>query len=895
MKSKDLLSLLVALLALVLAGSNLGCNGSAPPPVVATHLAVSVSGVNATAGTAVSVMVTAVDASGASATTYAGTVHFTSSDPQAMLPPDSKLMGGTGTFSVTFKTAGGQTVSVDDTAAASIAGISAVAVNPGAAMQLNLTAASAETMGFAFTLSVSAADSYGNAATGYAGTLHFTSSDAQATLPANAPLPNGSGSFPGVTLKTIGTQTITATDTVTASLKGSTSAINVVSNAATHLSVSGPTNSQARATFKLAVSALDAANNVSAAYSGTVHFTSSDAQAMLPANSTLAAGTAQFSATLETSGTQTLTATDTASASINGSSSISVAATNPLALSLNCNSTSGGCTSTTTPPNGVAGNLYYPHVTHCILFHCFTGYGFPLAATGGVPPFSWSWAAAAGSSLPPGLNVSNSPNQISGKPTQTGTFNIVLTVSDSGLPSVQTSQNYNITITPPPPPVVNTAQTQVSAVLNQPLNHTFTATGNSLQQPFTWSETGALPAGLAFASSGTLSGTPTQTGSSQISVTATDQFKQTSAAANFTIVVTAHGFLLTGSMATPRRFHTATLLPNGKVLVAGGEDAGSTAFASAELYDPSTGTFSATGSMTVPRVGHTATLLNNGKVLITGGASDPSEAAVASAELYDPGAGTFTATTGSMTTARVTHTATLLSDGRVVLVGGDVIFFNGVQNTNIKALASAEIFDTNTGTFAATGNMTVPRENHTATLLTSGKVLITGGSDGALGNNTPVVTLYASSETFDPSTGQFTAAGMMAAQRDFHTANLLASGKVLVAGGDSASQTNATADLFDPTSGSFTATSNLTEPRFYHDSSTLKDGTVLISGGSDNGTRAKATAEIYEPTAGTFTTTGSMNTARVWHTSTVLANGKVLITGGAGNSSIPMATAELYQ
>jgi hypothetical protein len=892
MKSKDLSSLPGALLALVLAGSNLGCGGSGPPPVVATQLAVSVSAANATAGTAMNVTVRAVDASGALATTYAGTVHFTSSDTQAALPADSALTSGTGTFSVTFKTAGSQTVSVDDKATASIAGISAVvAVNPGAAMQLTLTAASPETRGFSFTLSVNATDAYGNAATGYTGTVHFTSSDAQATLPTNAPLPNGSGSFPGVTLKTIGSQTITATDTVTASLKGTTSAVNVVSNAATHLSVSGPANTQARATFKLTVSALDAANNVSAAYSGTVHFTSSDAQAMLPADSTLAAGTAQFSATLEASGTQTLTATDTASASINGSSSISVAATAPLTLNLNCTYTPGGCTSTTTPPNGVVGNLYYPHVvTHCIsLFHCFraTVYGFPLAVTGGVPPFNWSWAAAAGSSLPPGLNVSNSPNQISGTPTQAGTYNIVLTVADLGLPPAQASQNYSITVTLPPPPVVNTAQSQISAVLNQPLSYTFTATGNSLQQPFTWSETGALPAGLAFASSGTLSGTPTQTGSSQISVTATDQFKQTSAVANFTIVVTTHGFLLTGSMATPRRFHTATLLPNGKVLVAGGQNAGYAPVTSAELFDPSTGTFSATGNMTVPRAGHTATLLNNGKVLIAGGNSDASGAAVSSAELYDPSTGAFTATPGSMTAARVSHTATLLQSGKVLIAGGDVLFYNASG----QSLASAETFDPSTETFTATNSMTVPRESHTATLLSGGKVLITGGSDGTLGY-TATTTLYASSETFDPSTGQFTAAGMMTTQRLWQTASLLASGRVLVAGGDSVSRTEATADFFDPTSGSFAATGNMTEPRFYHAASTLNDGTVLISGGLQNGENAKATAEIYDPTAGTFAATGSMNAARIWHTSTVLPNGKVLITGGADP---PLATAELYQ
>jgi len=790
-KKKDI-SLLGTLLTLALAITNFGCGGgAAAPPVVATQLAVSVFAANVTTGMNVNVTVRALDASGALATNYAGTVHFTSSDAQATLPADSKLVGGTGNFSVT--------------------------------------------------------------------------------------------------LKTIGSQTITATDTITASLKGTTSAIIVVSNAATHFSVS-PADAQTRVTFKFTVSALDAANNVSVAYSGTVHFTSSDAQAMLPADSTLAAGTAQFSATMETSGTQTLTATDTASASINGSSSISVAATAPLALNLSCNNTAGGCTSASAPPNGVVGNLYYHHLQCSIFRKCLQINAFPLAGTGGIPPYSWSWAAAGGSSLPPGLNVSNSPDQISGTPTQTGTYNIVLTIGDSGLPSVQTSQTYGITITLPPPPVVNSAQSQISVVLNQALSYTFTATGNSLQQPFTWSETGTLLAGIAFASSGTLSGTPTQTGSFPISVTATDQFKQSSAVANFTIVVTTHGFLLTGSMATPRRFHTATLLPNGKVLVAGGENASYTPVASAELYDPSSETFSATGNLTVPRAGHTATPLNNGKVLIAGGYQVNGGDALSSAELYDPTTGTFTAATGSMTAARTYHTATLLQSGKVLISGGDVISYN----TSGQSLASAEIFDPSTSRFNATGNMTVPRESHTATLLSSGKVLIAGGSDGILGY-TPTWTLYSSSETFDPSTGQFTAAGMMTTSRDWFTANLLPSGKVLVAGGASASQSGVTADLFEPSSGSFAATGNMTEPRFYQAASTLNDGTVLISGGSDYNTRAKSTAEIYDPTAGTFAVTGSMNTVRVWHTSTVLQNGKVLITGGSDNSSVSMATAEIYQ
>src|SRR5208282_1015423 len=284
-----------------------------------------------------------------------------------------------------------------------------------------------------------------------------------------------------------------------------------------------------------------------------------------------------------------------------------------------------------------------------------------------------------------------------------------------------------------------------------------------------------------------------------------------------------------------------------------------------------------------------ATVLSSGKVLITGGATDASENALSSAELYDPVTGIFSAITVGMTTARVSHTATLLQDGRVLVAGGDTIFFNGVQNTSIQSLASAEIFDPSMGTFTSTANMNAARETHTATLLNDGTVLIAGGSDGALGNPTPAATVYSSAELFNPSTLQFTPAGSMSTARDFFTATLLGNGTVLISGGTNTTDFLASADLFDPTSTSFSPTGNLTAPRFYH------DATVLLSGGSDANNRALATAEIYDPTGGSFAITGSMISARVWHTATVLQNGKVLVTGGADTNSTPLATAELYQ
>ena len=174
----------------------------------------------------------------------------------------------------------------------------------------------------------------------------------------------------------------------------------------------------------------------------------------------------------------------------------------------------------------------------------------------------------------------------------------------------------------------------------------------------------------------------------------------------------------TGSLATARDGHTATLLPNGKVLVAGG--AGSSgSLASAELYDPASGTWTATGSLATARDGHTATLLPNGKVLVAGGAD--SSGSLASAELYDPASGTWTAT-GSLATARYHHTATLLPNGKVLVAGG---------YGNSGSLASAELYDPASGTWTATGSLATARDRHTATLLPNGKVLVAGGYDSS--------------------------------------------------------------------------------------------------------------------------------------------------------------------
>ena len=339
----------------------------------------------------------------------------------------------------------------------------------------------------------------------------------------------------------------------------------------------------------------------------------------------------------------------------------------------------------------------------------------------------------------------------------------------------------------------------------------------------------------------------------------------------------------TGSMGTARSFHTATLLPNGKVLVAGGQN-GSPVLTSAELYDPAVGTFASTGALGTARNLHTATLLPNGKVLIAAG-GDNTGGGLASAELYNPAAGTF-APTGSLGTTRLAHTATLLPNGNVLIAGG-------VSSTGI--LASAELYDPAAGTFAPTGSMGTVREHHSAALLPNGTVLIAGGMGP--GN----VTL-ASAELYNPATGTFAPTGAMGTARVLPTATLLPNGKVLIAGGGATDNSAlASAELYDPAAGTFSSTGALGTARLGPTATLLPTGKVLITGGciTNDCVNSVATAavELYDPAAGTFSSTGALGTARLGPTATLLPTGKVLVAGGQGTPGfVPaFASAELYK
>jgi uncharacterized repeat protein (TIGR03803 family) len=333
--------------------------------------------------------------------------------------------------------------------------------------------------------------------------------------------------------------------------------------------------------------------------------------------------------------------------------------------------------------------------------------------------------------------------------------------------------------------------------------------------------------------------------------------------ANGTLTLWAWSY--TGSLNNYREGHTATLLQNGRVLVAGGWGAPG-AFPSVELYNPSTGTWTVTNSMNTARWFHAATLLTNGQVLVVGG-MDTDGNNLSSAELYNPATGTWTVTNSMLGGCQV-PTATLLTNGLVLVT------------------PICELYNPATGTWTAAGSSC--SAGCTATLLTNGLVLVAGGN-GPSDN----------CQLYNPANRAWTVTGSLNTERFLHTATLLTNGQVLVAGGygyNSATGTwtdLASAELYDPATGKWTMTGSLSCTREEHVATLLTNGQVLVAGGIANGNNDSfSSAEVYNPATGKWAVTYSMNEGRVYTTMTLLTNGLVLVAGG--DHFAISATAELY-
>ncbi len=299
------------------------------------------------------------------------------------------------------------------------------------------------------------------------------------------------------------------------------------------------------------------------------------------------------------------------------------------------------------------------------------------------------------------------------------------------------------------------------------------------------------------------------------------------------------------------------------------------------------GTWTSTGSLQTPRDGHTATLLSNGNVVVVGG--EDNNGVVASTEVYSPSTGSWTAS-GNLNTARSNASAMLLVNGSVLVAGGCV------SNCLGATTATAEIYNSTNGTWSTTGSMVKARTYFAMVLLSGGKVLVAGGCTKLNANGCGGVT--AGVEIYNPSTGRWTSTGSMNAARGNLTATLLPNGRVLVAGGiNAANNPLGSAELYNPATGKWTLTGKMITARDEHTAVLLATGKVLVAGGENAVGVTTAKTELYNPSTGKWSATGNLNTSRLEHTASMLMNGKVLIAGGnnvTANNTTVLSSAELY-